>query len=360
MSYPVAHMTTWGAGKAAAGSALGAVLATLLLTAGIGADQGAPTARERKTVLVLYGESRVTPGIFRIDETIRSRLATAAPRVELFTEYLDLSWAMGPTYEARVLDYLRAKYEGRRIDVVVPVATTALRFAVQHRRDLFSGAAIVFCAVDQVGVAGLDLGGDVTGVWMVVEAAATLEAARRLQPDLRGVVVVGGASPLDRIFLENVRQDLGRHPPSIEVSYLSGLSMAELRERLAGLPRQTAVLYVSLFRDGAGQAFVSPNAISELAGVSSVPGYGLSDTYLGRGVVGGRVISFDAQGRQAVELIRRTLAREPAGAIAPIERGANVDMFDWRQLQRWRLDAGGLPPGSIVLNRDPSIWKRYR
>ena len=346
--------------RAAVWSALGALLATVLSTAAIAADPGAASVRERKSVLVLHGESRATPAIFRIDEALRSRLATAAPAVELLSEYLDLSWASGATYEARVLDYLQAKYEGRRIDLVVPVATTALRFALEHRGELFPGAAIVFCAVDQVGAAGLDLSRDVTGVLMVVEAAATLEAARRLQPDLRRAVVVGGASPLDRLFLENVRQDLARHPPGIEVSYLSGLPMTELRQTLAGLPPQTAVLYVSLFRDGAGRTFVSPNAISELAGVSKVPGYGLSDTYLDRGVVGGRVISFNAQGRQAVELIGRTLAREPTGSMPPIERGGNVDQFDWRGLRRWGLDENRLPPGSIVLRREASIWKRYR
>jgi signal transduction histidine kinase len=348
------------AAKAAVWSALGALLATLLSTAAIAADQGGARSRERKTVLVLHGESRVTPDIFRIDETIRSQLGTAAPAVELFSEHLDLSWASGATYEARVLDYLKAKYEGRRIDLVVPVATTALRFALEHRGKLFPGAAIVFCAVDEVGAASLDLDRDVTGVLMVVDAAATLEAARRLQPDVRRAVVVGGASPLDRIFLENVRQDLARHPPGIEVSYLSGLPMAELRQTLASLSPQTAVLYVSLFRDGAGRTFVSPNAISELAGVSSAPGYGLSDTYLGRGVVGGRVVSFDAQGRQAVELIGRTLARQSGGPIPPIERGGNVNLFDWRELRRWGLDERRLPPGSILLHRDLSVWERDR
>jgi PAS domain S-box-containing protein len=35
-------------------------------------------------------------------------------------------------------------------------------------------------------------------------------------------------------------------------------------------------------------------------------------------------------------------------------------MFDWRQLKRWGIDEGGLPPGSIVRYRDPSFWDLYR
>lgn len=143
---------------------------------------------------------------------LRSRLDRIAPPVELFTEHLDLSWASGQDYEAQLALFLREKYAGRRIDLVVPVLAHALRFALTHREELFPRAPIVFCLVDPVGAAGLHLGPDVTGVWMVPEARATLDLAVRLQPDTQRAVVVGGASALDRTYLEDVRQELARNP----------------------------------------------------------------------------------------------------------------------------------------------------
>jgi len=44
----------------------------------------------------------------------------------------------------------------------------------------------------------------------------------------------------------------------------------------------------------------------------------------------------------------------------PIARAANEWTFDWRALERWGLKASNLPPGSIVLNRQPSPWEMYR
>jgi PAS domain S-box-containing protein len=35
-------------------------------------------------------------------------------------------------------------------------------------------------------------------------------------------------------------------------------------------------------------------------------------------------------------------------------------MFDWRQLKRWGIYEGGLPPGSVVHFRNPSFWDLYR
>ena len=40
--------------------------------------------------------------------------------------------------------------------------------------------------------------------------------------------------------------------------------------------------------------------------------------------------------------------------------GTNAYMFDWPVLQHWGIKEGVLPPGSIVLNRQPSVWESYR
>ena len=40
-------------------------------------------------------------------------------------------------------------------------------------------------------------------------------------------------------------------------------------------------------------------------------------------------------------------------------RVANVYTFDWRALQRWGLKESDLPPGSVVLNRQPTVWELY-
>jgi len=35
-------------------------------------------------------------------------------------------------------------------------------------------------------------------------------------------------------------------------------------------------------------------------------------------------------------------------------------VFDWKQLKRWNLSERRLPPGSIVLNRVPTVWERAK
>src|SRR5262249_55522270 len=143
---------------------------------------------------------------------------------------------------------------------------------------------------------------DVTGISMVIDAAATLETAHRLQPRARGVVIVAGASTTDKILLDDVKRDLAASPGGLVVSYLVGLPLDEAREHLARLPRETIVLFVSMMRDGAGRAFSGGEAVGLISARSNAPVYGLADTQIGRGIVGGRLISVDAHGALAADM----------------------------------------------------------
>jgi PAS domain S-box-containing protein len=42
-----------------------------------------------------------------------------------------------------------------------------------------------------------------------------------------------------------------------------------------------------------------------------------------------------------------------------ISKASSTYMFDWRALRRWGIDEKSLPPGSIVLNHQPSFWELY-
>ena len=85
----------------------------------------------------------------------------------------------------------------------------------------------------------------------------------------------------------------------------------------------------------------------------------MSDTYLGRGIVGGHVVSFEEQGKIAARDIVEILGGKPPRDI-PIVHAPSIYLFDWRELQRWKLDESKLPAGSTILFREPSVWQQYK
>src|SRR5262249_30544438 len=142
-----------------------------------------------------------------------------------------------------------------------------------------------------------------------------------------------------------------------KIAYLDGLTIEALERRLAALPPRSAVLLGAFRRDGAGRTFVLPEVVPRLRAVTRAPIYTLIDNALGLGAVGGHVISFEAQGREAAELAVQMLRgeRPPVGGYA-----TNLYRFDARELAHWKLDARRLPPSSELLFAAPSLWRTYR
>jgi len=339
---------------------LGVVVGALVwsLLAWTGTATAADDDRHRQ-VLLLYAESRLLPAIVSADATFRSTLSSSlgAP-VDFRTEFLDLPATPNAPYERRLRDLLRLKYEGVHFDLVVVLAVRALRIALDYRGELAPGAPVVFMAVDAIDLP--ELPPDVTGVLLNLDWMDTLGAALRLQPETRHVVVVGGTSAIDQRFLASARAAFAGVPAPLEVTYLTGPPLEAVAARLAALPAGTIVIQSSFTRDGTGRNLTTPVALEQLAKVSRVPIYGLGDTQMGYGIVGGRLVDFDLQGERAGELGLRLLRGGKLGPADIVTRNTSTYTFDARQLKRWGLDERRLPLGSVIRFRDPSAWERYR
>jgi hypothetical protein len=333
-----------------------------LLTA-IGAlSAGRSAAQEQKHILVLYDEDKDDfPGLARIDRTLResfrSELGKAA---EVHSESLALSQFERAGYDSVVADFYRRKYAGTPLDLIIAVMEPSLDFLLQHGDTLFPGVPIVFCGVDASTIEGKKLRPNFTGALVRRTFSPTLEVVLRLQPKTRNVFVVGGVSTFDRYLETFVRRDLQPFEGRIGITYLFGLSMDAWLQRLSSLPPHSVILYTSVFTDGAGRSFVPHEAVSAIAAAANAPVYVFMDQYVGRGAVGGNVYSVDLHGAHAAALGLQILRGASPASLPIRELGAQVNLFDARQLKRWHLDEARLPPGSVVRYQESSVWELYR
>jgi PAS domain S-box-containing protein len=119
-------------------------------------------------------------------------------------------------------------------------------------------------------------------------------------------------------------------------------------------------LYYLLTQDGDGKGYPPWEAASIMADAANAPVYGCLDSYFGHGIVGGRMTSMEMTGIKAGEMALRILRGERPSDIPMSGQGTIIDMFDWRQLKRWGISEGKLPPGSEIRYRVPSIWEEHR
>ncbi|HEV7389595.1 MAG TPA: ATP-binding protein, partial [Gemmatimonadaceae bacterium] len=328
----------------------------MLLVVGL----AAPATAQVRRVVLLYDERTDLPGLAVLDARLSQTLTAGFPgSLEVYREAMDLSRFRSNRYRPLLQDYLRAKYAGKKIDVVIAALSPSLDFMLAHGSAVFPGAAVVFCGIDRRELGTRRLPPNFTGVFLKREFAPTLSLALQLQPDTRHIMVVAGSTEFDRRLVDDARAEFASVPSPL-IEYLVGLPMPVLLDTLARLPPQTIVLYSTMFADGAGRPFVTHEIAELVARTSIAPVYAFFDQYLGRGIVGGHLYSIDAHGEEAARIALRVLGGELPSAIPPVEPAASIDMFDWRQLRRWGIDEKRLPAQAVVRYRDVSSWARYR
>lgn len=333
----------------------------LLIAAALCGASGAAAETTTRNVLALYSNNRLSPGILTADRGLRAALAAPTEvRVQVFTEFLDTPQFEGLAHEQTVLDYLRAKYRDLPPDVLVAVSDAAFDFLARHRRQLFPAAPLVHAGVSPALLGRHGPADDVLGVPMQYDFGGTIEQALRWHPAARRVVIVTGASSRDRSWEAQLRVQAPALTQGRALEFWAGLPAPLLQQRLAALTADTVVFTPGFYLDGAGTASNPPDAAALIAQASAAPVYGPLETFIGTGVVGGRMPSFEGAGRQAGEIVVALFAgRTPAARDLP-ERQPIALHVDWRAVQRFGIDTGAIPPDAVVHFRTPGFWQQYR
>jgi signal transduction histidine kinase len=321
----------------------------------------ASQAQVRRKILIINELGQSHPGPVLVTNTILSALHSDGRfQVEYYWENLDaVDLSEERLNEQR--ESLIQQYQHQKMDLAVSIGPHAIWLLEDPSKALFPDIPVVFCCAvpDQLGE-HFRPDSRSTGSWMQLEPSRTVDAALRLLPETRQIFVVGGQSNYDRSLTEHVKAELLPYQNRLDISYLTGLPMDAVQERLRHLPSLSIVLYISFFKDAQGRDLLNAaEALPMVIATSNAPVFGMADTYLGRGIVGGFVVSFEEQGKIAARNALEILGGKPPQEI-PIAQGPNKYMFDWRALQRWKLDERKLPAGSTILFREPTLWERHR
>src|SRR4051812_27864725 len=327
----------------------------VVMTLAIGAVSAGVSAAETRVVLVLHTYGHETPTRLQIDSSLaRAFREVTGVRVDLYIETLDPN-RFTPAQVALTRDYLRGRYAGKHIDVIVAVYDRALAFLLDPFDPLFP----------EVPVAALLTGYPQTTdervavLWTGHVVGDSVALALTLHPRTRQIALIDGALHLragDPVREEVMSQvDAVARVPVIR---LLDLPLDELIVKVQALPPDTVIMVARQTIGAGGVPIAGADAIRELTRTAQSPIYATTDSQVGSGAVGGVVISMDGQARELAHLALRVAANGaqhmPPAAITL------VPTFDWRQLRRWGVREDLLPPRSVVSFREYGLWDQYR
>ena len=314
-------------------------------------------AQTQRDVLVLYAtrpDARIA--VLGDRELPRMLERGLGQRVSYYSEHLDLARFADERYQSAVTEFLRQKYMGQRFDVVIAMHEIALQFLGSTRKKLFLDTPVVFFS----HTPKVERFPNSTGVVTDNDFGPTIALASTLQPDIKRVYVVTGADSRDRLFETQARSQLKIFEPRLAITYLNGLSTPELKARLSALTSDSIIYYLLVNRDGAGESFHPLEYLTDIAPVANVPIYSWVDSTMGHGIVGGSLKSQERQTAAVAELALHVLRGDNPDNLPIKLQSLQVNQVDWRQLQRWRISESRLPPDTVVLFKEPTVWQRYK
>ena len=314
----------------------------------------------KKAVLVLKETEfvRMQPAAYM--QAFRATLAGKKQDCVVYSESVRVRRLADPEYVEQLANTFKAKYAGG-VDAIVTTGAASLSALLNIRDRLCPGVPVIFTGVTEAEMSAMKLPADVYGVVNDYPVRETLAAALDLCPGTKNLAIVSGAKS-DFPEMETAHMEVAKgfaDEKGLNWISLIGLTIEETKKRLATLPPDTIVGYYAIWEDASGEPFDPRAILTELNRVTNSPIFSATDMYLGVGVVGGCCQSSTKPAAQAAGIVAEVLG---TGAKPPqVVRGKGCDpIFDWRELERWKLDESLLPPGSEVRYRAQTLWQQHR
>jgi signal transduction histidine kinase len=334
---------------------LGAVL--LLLALG----DSCARAATPKRLLILDSFGRDIAPFNKAVSALRTTLARELGEpVDIYEASLDAARFAEPEKEAPFVEFLKFRFEGRPVDLLVPVGAPAVRFASKHRDTLFANTSILFMGVDPRILPSNALRTNATLVTQRVNLPGAIEDMLQIQPATTNIVVIFGASPLEKFWVKECRREFEAFTNRVAFTWFDDLPLDRIMERVAALPPRSFIMFGMLVVDASGVPYDNDEALRQLHKAARAPVFGYFASEFGMGTIGGRLYQDSEVGMRTARAAIRILHGERPENIPPQILETAAPVYDWRELNRWGISEAQLPLGSEIRFRERGLWQEHR
>jgi signal transduction histidine kinase len=315
---------------------------------------------DSKRVMILHSFGRDFRPWGHYARTIREELDRRSPwQLDIQDHSLVTARSGDEDPESAFVAYLGALNSGQPPDIVISIGAPAANFVQRNRKHLFAATPMVLTAVEQRRIQFAMLSDNDAVVAVAHDFPLSFETILRVLPETKRIVVINGASPNEKFWLDELRREAAYFEDKVEFVWNENRSFQEILKKCAAAPANTAVFWHLMNVDATDVVYEGDAALRQLYEACNAPIFSYDDGFFGREIVGGPMHSVLDLSRLTADVAIRILGGEKPRDIRPRPVGYAHAKFDWREMQRWGISEGNLPPGSEVWFREPGVWQKY-
>ena len=328
-------------------------------------DAGVSLAQESidvKKIQVLHGSNDV--GTWRKEFDIAlydfvQQNSNQTQSLRLAIDYTGVENIGDDSELSTVIDYLKSRQRIDPASIVVSVLPPSAMFLETYGDEIYPGVKRLHVAselrssdnfFESSNDLTLTIDGDLEA--MLVE---NLRLIPSVVPGLTDLFVLSGSGEYGGMQETMIRELLIETPVNSNVHFLRGTPLEEVVATMNQSGRASAALLLSYEYNDNGNNINTQDALNELVDGTDVPIFGIFDSVLGRGVVGGFMSrAQDTAFRTGEVAVAAMNEQQIVRSIIPYNY-----LFDGRQLDRVGINRSLLPENSIIQFDSQTVWETY-
>ena len=315
----------------------------------------------KKHILVITGQPYHTDWFGTLNSSLRKKLfSSLSADSKISYEYIGSESLTDQDYDIKFTDLLYEKYARIKLDMVIAVMPVSSQYILDHGDSIFPQMPVVFVLPSKKQIPIISVRPHSGLVRSSKNAIPeTIKRIRTLLPDTRHLVVVSGSDADDLNYKTIAEEYLKDKKWPKTVEYLKGLPAEELAERMEKLPPGSAVLMLTYLIDRNGAPLTTVQIMKAVSERTAAPIFSFYDTVMGLGIVGGKLTSAEAYGETVAEVALKMFKGGPALPLVDTLAEAR-DIYDWRQIEKWKLPEDRLPQASEIRFKPYSFWRENK
>ena len=300
---------------------------------------------DKKQILILNSYHKGYPWTDGIVKGIEETLTDSIENCDILIEYMDTKRINTDEYNEALFQLMKMKYSKINLDTIIVSDDNAFLFTVKYHTRLFGDTPIVFIGVNRFTPLMIDGHEEqITGIVQDADIPDTLNTALKLHPNTTQVAVICDATTTGQAYIRQVTAAESQFE-TLKFIYLDGteLTTSEMLARLSSVPNNSIALLCIWLKDKNGVFVPEEKGYPDISKNSPVPLYGVLESMLQYGILGGKLQSGKHHGAEAAKIALKLLDDTKVTDIPVRLKSPNTYMFNYKQLQRWNIQKTTLP-----------------
>jgi len=264
-------------------------------------------------------------------------------------------------YKRKLNDLYSLQLKSKSYDLIITIDRFAYKFAVKNYKNLFDKEQILFIGIEKYSkelAKVYQLTNKINGIIQKLAIEDNISIIKKMMPNVTKLYILNDRSPNANDSSPFIIKAMQEIKNDIEVEYLRDYTLKELKDYFKIFKKNEAILFVRFSIDLNGE-YYKTNQVASAIKEFSLPVFAMDSLFLGKGIVGGKLVSTDRlgtlTGKFAINLLNNSIQ---SPSIKKYSSYQNV--FDYEQLEKFHLKIPRTLKSFDKINTPQSFFEKHQ